>query len=306
MRSLLQALSRDPAIASPRKIICTAALAAVALLAVPGWAVAARQQRLVRAGLSQAGRELIFTLRTDSPLPLAKLEPRPDARRAGSRYLCLALSRAGSKGERRICLGGPKARRRVGVEALNASGKTIESGGARATVKRPNPQKLVVAVVPAAAGLAPRRYTWRVLESDGCRPGGRCAQSLPATGSFAFRLRPVRAVGCSGGSGGLLTNGPRDRKAVALTFDDGPSEYTPGFLDVLREKHVHATFFEIGQEVAGRERTMRRILREGDEIGNHTMHHATLPGYSEIAEASARPISSPASSGRPAVLRIPR
>jgi peptidoglycan/xylan/chitin deacetylase (PgdA/CDA1 family) len=85
----------------------------------------------------------------------------------------------------------------------------------------------------------------------------------------------------------LDTNGPRDGDVVALTFDDGPSEYTPGFLDVLREKHVHATFFEIGQEVPGREDTMRRILREGDEIGNHTMHHATLPGYSEIAEASS-------------------
>jgi peptidoglycan-N-acetylglucosamine deacetylase len=287
MKSLLQAPSRDPAIASPRKIICTAALAAAVLLAVPG-AAAARQQRLVRARLSQAGRELIFTLRTDSPLPLAQLEPRPDARRAGSRYLCLALSRAGSKGERRICLGGPKARRRVGVEALNANGKTIESGGALATVKRPTPQKLVVAIVPAAAGLSPRRYTWRVLESDGCKRGGGCTQSLPAAGSFAFRLRPVRAVGCSGGSAGLLTNGPRDRKTVALTFDDGPSEYTTGFLDVLREKSVVGTFFEIGQEMPGREDTMRQILAEGSEIGDHTMNHVEYPGYSQIAGAAAR------------------
>ena len=63
----------------------------------------------------------------------------------------------------------------------------------------------------------------------------------------------MRAVGCTGGSAGLVTNGPRDRKVVALTFDDGPSEYTPGFLDVLREKHVPGTFFEIGQEMPGRE-----------------------------------------------------
>ena len=97
----------------------------------------------------------------------------------------------------------------------------------------------------------------------------------------------MRAVGCTGGSAGLVTNGPRDRKVVALTFDDGPSEYTPGFLDVLREKHVHGTFFEIGQEMAGREATMRQILREGNEIGNHTMHHAEYPGYGEIAAGHA-------------------
>jgi peptidoglycan-N-acetylglucosamine deacetylase len=253
---------------------------------VPGAAGAARQ-RLVGAGLSQAGRELILTLRTESPVPLAKLEPRPDIGRAGSRYLCLALSRAGSRGERRICLGGPKAGRRVGLEAVNGKGKTIEKGGARATVRRPTPQKLVVALVPADAGLSPHRYAWRVLESGGCKPGGGCAQALPAKGSLAFRLRPVRAVGCTGG-GGLVTNGPRDRKALALSFDDGPSEYTPGFLDVLREKGVDGTFFEIGQEMPGREDTMRQILAEGSEIGDHTMNHVEYPGYSQIAGAAAR------------------
>jgi peptidoglycan/xylan/chitin deacetylase (PgdA/CDA1 family) len=278
---------RHLAIAPSRKILCIAALAAAAFLAVPG-AAGAAQQRLVRAGLSQAGRELIFTLRTGSPVPLGKLEPRPDTRRATSRYLCLGLRRAGGAGERRICLGGPKAHRRVGLEAINGSGKATEEAGARATVKRPSPQKLVVALVPGDAGLAPQRYSWRVLESRGCEVRRRCAEALPAKGSLAFRLRPVRAVGCTGGSAGLDTNGPRDRKVVALTFDDGPSDYTPGFLDVLREKGVDGTFFEIGQEMPGREETMRRILAEGSEIGDHTMNHVEYPDYAQIADAAAR------------------
>jgi peptidoglycan/xylan/chitin deacetylase (PgdA/CDA1 family) len=96
----------------------------------------------------------------------------------------------------------------------------------------------------------------------------------------------VRAVGCAG-PGGLITHGPRDRRVVALTFDDGPGEYTEGFLDVLRDEHVHATFFEIGQEVAGRDEVMRRILREGSEIGNHSMHHDALPGAADLAETSS-------------------
>ena len=271
-----------------RKILSIATLATAALLAVPGAAGAATQQRLVRAGLSQAGRELILTLRTGSPVPLGQLEPRPDTRRAGSRYLCLALSRAGARGERRICLGGPKAHRRVGVEAVNGRGMTTEAGGAAAAVRRPSPRKLVVALVPEDAGLTPRRYTWRVLESRGCAVRWRCAESLPAKGSLAFRLRPVRAVGCTGGGGGLVTNGPRDRKVVALTFDDGPSDYTPGFLDVLAEKEVDGTFFEIGQEMPEREDTMRRILAEGSEIGDHTMNHVEYPDYTQIAGAASR------------------
>lgn len=158
----------------------------------------------------------------------------------------------------------------------------------RATVKRPQPQKLVVSLEPTAAGLSPHRYRWRAIRSSGCAVRNRCAESLPATGAGSFRLRPVRAVGCTGGSPGLVYNGPRDRPVVALTFDDGPSEYTPDFLRVLREKGVHATFFEIGQEMPGREDTMRQILAEGDEIGDHTENHVELPGYGQIAEPARR------------------
>jgi peptidoglycan/xylan/chitin deacetylase (PgdA/CDA1 family) len=237
-------------------------------------------------------------VRTRAPVPLGKLEPRPDARRAGARYLCLALSREGG-GERRLCLGGPEAHRRVGLEAVNSEGKPVGPGAgapaaaggaawARATVKRPNPRKLVVALVPAEAGLTPQHYAWRVLASHGCEVRRRCAESLPDPGSFAFRLRPVRPVGCTGGSTGLVTNGPRDRKVVALTFDDGPSDYTPGFLDVLRDKGVPGTFFEIGQEMPGREATMRRVLAEGGELGDHTENHVELPDYGQIAGAAER------------------
>jgi peptidoglycan/xylan/chitin deacetylase (PgdA/CDA1 family) len=285
MDTLLHASWHRPNMATPRKILCIAVFAA-ALLAVPGVAGAAGQ-RLVRAGLSQSGRELVLTLRTGSPVPLAQLEPQPDTRRAASRYLCLALSRAGGGGERRLCLGGPKAHRQVGLQLINGRGRAIREETAPATVKRPSAQKLVVALVPEAAGLTPQHYGWRVLESRGCKPGGRCAETLPAKGALAFRLRPVRAVGCTPGAG-LVFNGPRNRKVVALTFDDGPSEYTQGFLKVLREKGVHGTFFEIGQEMPGREATMRQILAEGSEIGDHTMNHVEYPDYAQIAGAASR------------------
>ena len=179
------------------------------------------------------------------------------------------------------------------MERIDAAGKVIGETLLRAEVRRPSTTKLVVSLVLIEAGLRPGRYRWRVLASQsGCHGSAadpcRAGASLPASGAFTFRLRAVRVVGCSGGSAGLDTAGPGDRKAVALTFDDGPSEYTPAFLRVLRERGVHATFFEIGEEMPGREATMRQILAEGDEIGNHTMHHTELPGYSELAPDSAR------------------
>jgi peptidoglycan/xylan/chitin deacetylase (PgdA/CDA1 family) len=249
----------------------------------------ASQPKLLRAGLSQAGRSLIASLRTSAPVALSKLDRLPAA--SGSRYLCLSLQPAGARGERRLCLGGnPNARRRAGLELLNAAGKTTAQRALAVQVKRPSASKLVLVLSPAAAGLTPHRYRWRLLaDLGGCgaKAARACPQILPTQGSRVFRLRPVRAVGCTGGSEGLVTNGPRDRKVVALTFDDGPSEYTPGFLSVLRQKHVPGTFFEIGQEMAGRESTMRQILSEGDEIGNHTMHHTEYPGYADLAPTTS-------------------
>jgi peptidoglycan-N-acetylglucosamine deacetylase len=266
------------------KVLCVAAFVLSGLLAAP--CAAGAQVRLQHAGLSQKGRDLILSVRTSEPVALAKLDKRPNIQDASTRYLCLALQEG--DGERLFCLGGGKAHSRIGLERVDADGKPLRKGSAAATVKRPQPDKLVVAFEPQAVRVAPRRYRWRMIQSSGCAVRSRCAEAFPATGTSAFRLRPVRAVGCTGGSAGLVTNGPRDRPVVALTFDDGPSEYTPDFLKVLREKGVPGTFFEVGQEMPGREDVMRQILAEGDELGDHTMNHVEFPGYDQIAGAASR------------------
>jgi peptidoglycan/xylan/chitin deacetylase (PgdA/CDA1 family) len=284
----------EPPISRTRKILCSGAAALIALLVAGATPIAgassrdATQPDLRQAKLSQAGRSLIFTLATGAPVPLARLDRLPQARGGGSPYLCLALRRSGHRGERRICLGGQSgAHRRAGLELINAAGKATAKSTIAARVKRPDARKLTVALLPGAAGLTPHRYRWRVIENRrGCAPG-RCEAGIPASGSRTFRLRPVRPVGCTGGTAQELRNGPRDRKVVALTFDDGPGVYTEDFLDVLRREHVNGTFFELGQEVPGREDTMRRILREGSEIGDHTMNHVEYPGSSQIAAAAA-------------------
>jgi peptidoglycan-N-acetylglucosamine deacetylase len=285
--SLAQATTDPPPIATSRKILCVAALVAGVLLLVPAGA-GAEEQRLEHADLFQAGRELVFTVRTAKPVALAKLQARPDFRRGRAPFLCLGLSGSGPFRRHLLCLGGRRAHRQVGLVVLDKDGRPVEKGSAPARVKRPSPDKLVVAVEPGEADLTPRSYEWIVLQGDGCEVIRRCVHSFPARGTNDFRLRPVRPVGCTGGSAGLVTNGPRERRVVALTFDDGPSDYTDDFLRVLREKDVPGTFFEVGQVMPGRQEAMRQVLAQGGELGDHTMDHVEYPGYGQIAGAAQR------------------
>ncbi|KAL9043801.1 MAG: hypothetical protein Q9214_003022 [Letrouitia sp. 1 TL-2023] len=61
-------------------------------------------------------------------------------------------------------------------------------------------------------------------------------------------------------------------KVVALTVDDGPSEYTDEIMQILKSNEAAATFFIIGSQVAGREKTLQNLVRNGNELGNHAMH----------------------------------
>src|SRR5260221_12489039 len=67
-----------------------------------------------------------------------------------------------------------------------------------------------------------------------------------------------------------IRQGPQDRPAIALTFDDGPSESTPAILRILQQYRIAATFFQCGANV----RRLPQIAREwkagGRELGNHT------------------------------------
>ena len=69
------------------------------------------------------------------------------------------------------------------------------------------------------------------------------------------------------------------RPMIALTFDDGPGEYTETLLDAVEKYNIHVTFFMLGQNVEGRESTVQRMVQLGCEIGNHTWDHPeqTLP-----------------------------
>lgn len=67
---------------------------------------------------------------------------------------------------------------------------------------------------------------------------------------------------------------PNQNNKIALTFDDGPDEvYTPQLLDLLRDQEVHATFFLVAKNAQAHPELVKRMAKEGHEIGLHSLNH---------------------------------
>lgn len=86
----------------------------------------------------------------------------------------------------------------------------------------------------------------------------------------------------------------RRKRAVFLTFDDGPiPEQTPWVLDILDRYGIKATFFMVGENVKRHPELLTEVRRRGHSVGNHTMHHlqgmkvVTRRYLRDIAEADA-------------------
>ena len=81
--------------------------------------------------------------------------------------------------------------------------------------------------------------------------------------------------------GGVNWGLPPSRRAVAITFDDGPDpEFTPAVLDVLARHGVVATFFLVGSASLQYPELVRQTVSEGHAIGSHSFTH---PEISDIS-----------------------
>ena len=98
------------------------------------------------------------------------------------------------------------------------------------------------------------------------------AGALASCGVLTYAVRVPRST--------LLApsvyRGVDSRPAIALTFDDGPSESTPALLEILARHHATATFFQCGANVRRLPLVAREVLAAGHEIGNHTENHPAL------------------------------
>lgn len=72
---------------------------------------------------------------------------------------------------------------------------------------------------------------------------------------------------------------------IAVTYDDGPSGFTAELLDTLAAHESAATFFMLGNAVAGHADVVARTAREGHELGSHSMTH---PDLTKLSSKKAR------------------
>lgn len=268
---------------------------------------------LVSVKVGQHERHLLVKLKTDSRLPrMRSLGAHPPIqRRKPERFLCLELASADT-GRRLLCPAGKIGHDRIGVGVSKiVRHKAKPKGSVRAGIVRDG-KVLSLDFGLGELGLKPGRLAFSALSrwyGPACKRGrdrggpARCDDRAPQRGSGRTRIHPVRRVGCSGVPKGKVFNGPRSRRRVALTFDDGPGPYTPQILDILDRHNVHATFFEIGEQVPAYPEVTRAVLAQGSELGNHTMRHAVESTEADIARASR--LIEHASGFRPCMFRPP-
>jgi peptidoglycan-N-acetylglucosamine deacetylase len=123
--------------------------------------------------------------------------------------------------------------------------------------------------------------------------GGRARTPITAQGTEAT-VDEGSAVSATLAYTPFVREGVREKREVALTFDDGPGPYTTQVLSVLEAAHVRATFFAIGRMERYFAAATEQELRDGDVVGNHTENHPLLARLSareqheELFEATVR------------------
>jgi len=73
----------------------------------------------------------------------------------------------------------------------------------------------------------------------------------------------------------VISKGASGKKAVSITFDDGPDPLTtPLLLNLLLKRQIKATFFVTGQKAAAHPELIKEMLRQGHSVGNHSYKHS--------------------------------
>lgn len=134
-----------------------------------------------------------------------------------------------------------------------------------------------------------------------------------ALGGAACAASALLAYSVRGRSSTLLApsvyRGSRHRRAIALTFDDGPSEGTNQLLETLHRLETPATFFVCGMNVKRLPGVVRATAGAGHEIGNHSYSHPALyfrsPGFISRELGDAQSVIADTTGSAPSLFRAP-
>jgi peptidoglycan/xylan/chitin deacetylase (PgdA/CDA1 family) len=287
------------------------ALGVLAATAVAGTSGPAGRAGVRSASLRQRGRRLDWTVALVHGLS-------PHGLTTGRRSLCLLLERPASGAvDGRLCLAarsGHRTRGRLGLSFARVRGSDVGAARTvRGSARRTDGGRRVTAsFTPAALGRRYRPLRWQTSSSavgPGCPAvsgarmaaarsrGGRaaalptCTVAYPARHRVLARLHVPRLVGCVARGPSIVYGGSPARREIALTFDDGPWDEPPtiDFVNLLAREHVPATFFEIGDQIHEFDPTgaiERRMLADGDMIGDHTWTHPNMEALSPPEQTS--------------------
>ena len=250
--------------------------------------------------LTQSGGSLELTFRVNRPFAVSELSGTAD------RIVCLDLVPRGhpAKGQR-VCLIGRGGRHALYRLPLAPGGPRPRFVAARVQHIRRGAK---VTFSYARIGLRPERLDWSATSTwkgrDACRR--LCRDRVPDRGRAGWGIDPYTLDGCTAAGPSQRFGGSRAGRMVALTFDDGPSIYTPQVLAVLNHYRVHATFFEIGEQVGALAATSRAVIGDGDVIGDHTWSHPDLNAANTAAQIRPTQAAIHRATGfRPCLLRPP-
>jgi peptidoglycan/xylan/chitin deacetylase (PgdA/CDA1 family) len=290
--------------------------AALGAVAAPAGASSVQQLPLgiQAASLTQSGQQLVWMVRLDHSFS-------PTAMQRERRALCLLIERAGNETvSGQVCIAPPARGGRtpqLRYMHISAAGPGPAHAIA-ASIARSSTRELTATFLPTSLGLAYRPLRWQVISTlapPACTPPKPdrvgCYVLFPAHPALA-RLHTPQLVGCTASGPSFVGHGPTNRHEIALTFDDGPWYDTGQFLAVLEHYHVPATFFEIGQEIAtyGEGGAIeRRMLVDGDMLGDHTWSHPDVSGDGSFArvqiEMTAAAIRTATRGFTPCLFRAP-
>jgi peptidoglycan/xylan/chitin deacetylase (PgdA/CDA1 family) len=266
------------------------------------------------SSLAQQGQQVTWKLQMNAPFSPAALA------RSG-RSLCLLLQRISNGSVTgQLCVLGASAGGRSPQIVYQRVGRNGPGTAVKvnAGVTRAGSRTLTATFKPTSFGMAYRNVRWQVmntLKPPACTPPKPnrvgCLTLFPAKPALA-QLHTPQLVGCVPSGAPFVNSGPSNRRVVALTFDDGPWYDTPQFLDILERYHVVGTFFEIGEQIStyGEGGAVeRRMLADGDMIGDHTWSHPDVSRGGAFAagqiNAAAAAIKQATRGFQPCLFRAP-
>ncbi len=276
--------------------------------------VSKRPLSIHSASLTQSGQQLVWKVELDRRFSPAALT---HARRS----LCLLFERPGNGSvAAQLCIVPPV---RTGGNARVAYAPITRKGPGTlkviaAQISRSGAHDFTATFLPQDAGRSYASLRWQVISTlrpPACKPlhSNRigCFVKFPSRPALA-RLHTPQVVGCVPSGAPFVNSIDTSRKEIALTFDDGPWILTSKFLDVLEAKHVVATFFEVGEYIptyGDGGAIERRMLRDGDMIGDHTWSHVDVsgagPGAASQISRAADEIRSVTHGFTPCLFRAP-